>query len=133
MVKKPRPRSASTAKGTFSPTRVSDDFRAFVLEQLGDIDSVLARSMFGGVGLYSAGVFFGLLAANTLYLKVDDTNRDAYEAEGMAAFRPYADKPMTMSYYQVPARVLEDADELTKWVRASIGVAARIAPRKARR
>jgi len=133
MARKPRSSRAAASNGTFKPTRVSDEFRAFVLEQLADVDSVLARSMFGGVGLYSAGIFFGLLAANTLYLKVDDTNRDAYEAEGMAAFKPYADKPMTMSHYQIPARVLEDADELTKWVRASIGVAARTAPRKARR
>ena len=51
----------------------------------------------------------------------------------MSAFKPYADKPMTMSYYQVPARVVEDAEELTTWVRASIRVAARGRPRKARR
>jgi TfoX/Sxy family transcriptional regulator of competence genes len=27
--------------------------------------------MFGGVGLYAADVFFGILAADTLYFKVD--------------------------------------------------------------
>ena len=133
MAKRTRTPRAPASKGTLKPTRVSDEFRAFVLEQLADVDSVLARSMFGGVGLYSAGVFFGILAANTLYLKVDDSNRAQYEAEGMSAFKPYADKPMTMSYYQVPAWVLEDADELTKWVGASVRVAAGAAPRKTRR
>lgn len=133
MAKKTRSRSVQASKSTFKPTRVSDEFRAFVLEQLVDVESVLARSMFGGVGLYSAGVFFGILAANTLYLKVDDSNRAQYEAEAMSAFKPYADKPMTMSYYQVPARVLEDADELTTWVQASIRAASGAAPRKARR
>lgn len=111
---------------------VSEEFRSFVLEQLADIDSVLARSMFGGVGLYAGGVFFGILAANTLYLKVDDSNRAQYEVEGMSAFQPFSDKPMTISYYQVPARVLEDADELTTWVQASIRVATGAKPRKAR-
>ena len=133
MAKKARKSKASSSKGTFKPMSVSDEFRAFVLEQMAEIDSVLARSMFGGVGLYSAGVFFGLLAANTLYLKVDDSNRAQYEAEGMSAFKPYADKPMTMSYYQVPARVVEDADELTKWVGASVRVAAGGKSRKTRR
>ena len=133
MAKKRRARRASTSKGTFTPTRVSDEFRGFVLEQLAGVESVLARSMFGGVGLYAGGVFFGILAANTLYMKVDDTNRGTYEAEGMSAFKPYADKPMTMSYYQVPAYVLEDADELAGWVRASVRAAARAARRKARR
>jgi DNA transformation protein len=112
---------------------VTDGFRAFVLEQLARVDSLRARAMFGGVGLYANDVFFGILAADTLYLKVDDSNRGQYEAEGMPAFQPYADKPTTMSYYQVPARVLEDADELTAWARASVRVAARAIPRKARR
>jgi DNA transformation protein len=58
---------------------------------------VLARSMFGGVGLYAGGVFFGILAANTLYLKIDDSNRAHYESEGMSAFKPFSDQPMTMS------------------------------------
>ena len=113
--------------------RVTDEFCAFVLEQLAGVESVLARAMFGGVGLYADGVFFGILAADTLYLKVDDSNRGRYEAEGMTAFQPYSDKPMTMSYYQVPASVLEDRDELTAWVGASVRAAARAARRKARR
>ena len=114
--------------------RVTEGFRAFVLEQLADVDSVRARAMFGGIGLYAGEVFFGLVAANTLYLKVDDSNRRHYETAGMTAFQPYPDKPMTMSYYQVPAGVLEDRHELTEWARASVGVAARTPPsRKARR
>lgn len=49
--------------------RVTDGFRAFVLEQLTDLESVRARAMFGGVGLYAGDVFFGLVAADALYLK----------------------------------------------------------------
>ena len=133
MVKKSRTPPAPTSRGEFISMRVTDGFRAFVLEQLAGVESVRARAMFGGVGLYADDVFFGILAADTLYLKVDDSNRGQYEAEGMTAFRPYADKPMSMSYYQVPARVLEDGDELTAWARASVRVAARATPRKARR
>ena len=113
--------------------RVTDGFRAFVLEQLAGMESVRARAMFGGIGLYANDVFFGILAADTLYLKVDDSNRGQYEAQGMTAFQPYANKPMSMSYYQVPASVLEDVDALTSWARASVRVAARATPRKARR
>lgn len=133
MSKKSRPPTQSTARGKLMSMRVTDGFRAFVLEQLAGVESVRARAMFGGIGLYAGDVFFGLLSADTLYLKVDDSNRGRYEAEGMSAFRPYADKPMSMSYYQVPARVLEDGDELTAWARASVRVAARATPRKARR
>jgi DNA transformation protein and related proteins len=113
--------------------RVTDGFRAFVLEQLADVKSLHARAMFGGIGLYADGVFFGIVAADTLYLKVDDSNRGSYEAAGMTAFKPYSDRPMSMSYYQVPVDVLEDRDELAVWARASVRVAARATPRKARR
>jgi DNA transformation protein len=115
--------------------RVTEGFRAFVLEQLAGVDSLRARAMFGGVGLYADEVFFGILAADTLYLKVDDSTRGQYEAEGMPPFRPYADKPMTttMSYYQVPPGVLEDRDQLAAWARLSVRVAAGAGSRKTRR
>ena len=113
--------------------RVSESFRAFVLEQLVDVASVRARAMFGGVGLYSGDVFFGMIAADVLYLKVGDRNRGRYEAAGMTAFAPYADKPMTMPYYQVPASVIEDRHELGIWAHASIEVAAELKPRRPRR
>ena len=113
--------------------RVTDGFRGFVLEQLAGVESLRPRAMFGGIGLYADDVFFGIIAADVLYLKVDDSNREQYEAEGMPAFKPYAGQPTTMSYYQVPVRVLEDGDELTKWARASVRVAGHAKPRKARR
>ena len=112
--------------------RVSDGFRAFVLEKLADVESLQARPMFGGIGLYSGDVFFGIVAADVLYLKVDDSNRERYESEGMPAFQPYPGKPMSMSYYQVPARILEDGDELGAWARASVRAATRAIGRKAR-
>src|ERR1700693_5640231 len=112
MVRKPRTRTAATSRGKLVPMRVTDGCRAFVLEQLADLQSVRARAMFGGVGLYADDLFFGLVAADALYLKVDDSNRHQYETEAMTAFQPYPGKPTTMSYYQVPVRVLEDRDEL---------------------
>lgn len=103
---------------------VSEGFRAFVLDQLEGLAEVRARAMFGGVGLYAGERFFGIIAADTLYFKVDDTNRPDYEAAGMSAFRPYPDRLETMAYYQVPAGVLEDADELVTWARRACRVAA---------
>ena len=105
--------------------KVTEGFRLFVLEQLAELKHVHARAMFGGVGLYADDIFFGLVAADTLYFKVDDSNRPAFEAAGMEAFRPYADRgsPASMSYYQVPIRVIEDPAELAVWARTAIQVA----------
>ena len=111
---------------------VSHAFRDFVLDQLDRLGGVHARAMFGGVGLYAGDRFFGLIDVDTLYLKVDDTNRGDYEAVGMPAFKPYADRPETMSYYQVPADVLEDADALVTWARRACAVAAARRKKKSR-
>ena len=61
---------------------VSREYREFVLEQLGRVVAVTSRSMFGGVGIYGDGLFFALLDNDTLYLKVDDSNRGDFEAAG---------------------------------------------------
>jgi DNA transformation protein len=105
--------------------KVSDAFKAFVLDQLGELGGVVPRSMFGGVGLYCDDVFFGIIARDVLYLKVDDTNRADYERAGTAAFRPYPGRAGTMQYYAVPVEVLESAIELAAWARKSVAVAGR--------
>ena len=79
--------------------------------------------MFGGVGLYSGERFFGIVAADELFFKVDDSNRGAYEAAGSEPFRPVADRPVSMSYFRVPIEVLEDPSELAEWARAAIRAA----------
>lgn len=105
--------------------KVSDGFRAFVLDQFEELGDVTPRPMFGGVGLYHDGVFFGILAGDVLYLKVDGTTRREYVREGMRPFKPYAHRPMTMGYYAVPPAVLESPLELARWARKAIEVAAR--------
>ena len=84
-----------------------------------------ARSMFGGVGLYHAGVFFGILARDTLYLKVDGSNLADYERAAMKPFRPYPGRQAgTMRYYSVPLEILESPIDLAGWARKAIAAAA---------
>jgi DNA transformation protein len=108
-----------------NPLKVTGPFRAFVMDQLEELGSVVARSMFGGVGLYCDGIFFGIIAGDVLYLKVDATNRPDYERAGMPPFKPYPNRSGTMQYYAVPVGVLENAPELVAWARKSVAVAAR--------
>jgi DNA transformation protein len=112
---------------------VSSSFPAYVVEQLAGIGRVRTKRMFGGVGLYCDAMFFGLLANDALYLKVDDSNRDDFTARGMKPFQPFRDKPeYSMSYYQVPAETIEDADDLVRWARKAVRVAARAQARPSR-
>ena len=62
---------------------------------------------------------------DTLYLKVDDSNRGDYESQGMRRFRPFRDKPhLSLTYYEVPAHVLEDGEALASWARKSLAAAS---------
>jgi DNA transformation protein len=120
-----RRRPSRGSRKSVSPRslKVSDAFKSFVLDQLDELGDVVPRSMFGGVGLYCRGVFFGILARDVLYLKVDDTNRPDYERAGMKPFNPYPDRSGTMQYYAVPVGVLETAPELVAWARKAVAVA----------
>ena len=114
--------------------KVSDAFRTFVLDQLEELGDVVPRAMFGGVGLYCRGVFFGIMARDVLYLKVDDRNRADYERAGMRLFKPYAGPQSgTMQYYAVPLDVLESARDLAEWARKAVDVAKRSEGRRATR
>lgn len=100
-------------------------FVEFLLDQLDGLPDVRAQRMFAGFGLYSGDLFFGIVYDGFLYFKVDDGNRANYMRAGMKPFKPYEDQPMTMQYYQVPAAVVEDADELCEWARRAIQVAGK--------
>ena len=108
-----------------NPLAVSAGYRQFVLDQLEAVGDVTARSMFGGVGLYHHSDFFGIIADDTLYLKVDDTTRPAYITQGMRPFDPYRGRGATFQYYEVPLEVLESAPELARWAKAAIEIARR--------
>jgi DNA transformation protein len=103
---------------------VSDAYREFVLEQLAVAGRVTPRAMFGGVGLYLDGLFFALIDDDTLYFKADEASRGRYEAAGSRPFCPDPSRPeQAMGYWQVPADVLEDPEELAAWARTALGVA----------
>jgi len=112
---------------------MSGTFHAFALEQLGRVFPVTDRKMFGGVGIYSDGFFFALMDGDTLFLKVDDSNRPDFEARGLGPFRPFGEGGETMQYYPVPEDVLEDPEALGPWAEKALEVARRARARKRKR
>jgi DNA transformation protein and related proteins len=112
--------------------KTGEGFLGFVLDQLNGIDDIVTRPMFGGTGLYAGTVFFGIIYRDILYFKVDDGTRPDYERAGTKPFRPYAPPrtPKSMKYFEVPAAVLENREDLTAWARKAIAAAERSASRK---
>lgn len=104
----------------------------YLVEQLASLGDVSARSMFGGWGIYHEGRMFALVADDTLYIKVDDLNRDDFEREGLLPFRyDRTDREVAvMSYYQPPATAIDDRELLCEWARKGLEAAARAAEKR---
>ena len=111
---------------------VSASLIALLKEQLEPLGRITLQRMFSGAGVYCDGVIFGLILRDTLHFKVDDGNRAAYEAEGMAPFS-YEARGKTVqvgAYWRVPERLLDEPDEMLAWARAALTVGRRAAAAK---
>jgi len=108
---------------------VSVSFRTYLLEQLGQIRPVTSRPMFGGLCFFAEGRAFALVAQDTLYFKVDDSNRPDFVAADMGPFMPFGDPDRPMQYYELPAEVLEDSELLAPWMTKAIAVAMKAKPK----
>ncbi len=104
---------------------VSDEFIDYVIDQFTAWADVSVRKMFGGAGLYCDGTMFGLIADDIAYLKVDDSNREDFVKAGSSPFNPFPEKAKTtvMPYYEIPADILENRDQLAVWAERSLAVA----------
>lgn len=100
----------------------ADTFPDYVLDQLRELDRVALKRMFSGHGLYAEGVFFGIVNRGTLFFKVGEATRAAYVDAGSGPFKP-TKKVTLRTYYEVPADVLENREQLTIWARQAVHVA----------
>jgi DNA transformation protein len=112
---------------------LSADFLEFLKDQLRGLGHITTRRMFSGAGLYCDGVIFALILRGTLYFKVDDGNRRAYQAEGREPFsyEVGGQKRTIGAYWQVPERLFDEPDEMIEWARGALAAGRRAAEKKA--
>jgi DNA transformation protein len=106
------------------------------LELLSPLGPVRARRMFGGWGLHAGEVMIGLIAFDRLYLKVGADTREHFAQAGCEPFVYTGQaKPVTMSYWTVPAEAMESAPDMLPWARLALqaALAARQAKPPARK
>jgi DNA transformation protein len=106
------------------------EFLELVVENLRAFGAVTTRRMFGGWGIYRDGVFFALIAQDTLYFKSDDENRAQFEraSPGPFVFEKKGERVVT-HYYAVPEDAFEDAQVMARWARLGYDAALRAARR----
>ena len=107
--------------------KVSNEYLQFIMQKLDPLGNVTSRAMFGGYGIFHEGVMFALITDDTLYFKVNESNRDMYKQSGSKPFQH------GISYWEVPAELLEEASKLHEWANSSIEIAHQLSLKKAGR
>jgi DNA transformation protein len=106
--------------------------RDFLIDLFADFGPVTIRKMFSGYGISADGTNFALALRAGLFLRADEQTIPQFEAEGSTPFQ-YQTRTKTVivnSYWQLPARLFDDSEELADWARAALAAAQRAALRK---
>jgi DNA transformation protein len=105
-----------------------------IRELFAEFGPVDVRRMFGGVGIFVEGRMIALVSREVIYLKADAETIPDFEREGLAPFS-YAtrdgERKLT-SYWRIPDRLYDDAEELARWAHGAHAAALRAANRKAK-
>jgi DNA transformation protein len=106
--------------------------REFLTDLFANFGPVTIRRMFSGYGISVEGVNFALSLRAGLFLRADDETIPRFEAEGSKPFSyQTSTRSVTVaSYWQLPARLFDDTEELSEWARAALGAAQRAALKK---
>ena len=105
--------------------------RDFLIDLFADFGPVTIRRMFSGYGISAEGTNFALALRAGLYLRADEQTIPQFEAEGSQPFQ-YQTRTKTVtvnSYWQLPARLFDDSEELADWARAALAAALRKRPK----
>ena len=106
--------------------------RDFLIDLFSDFGPVTIRPMFSGFGISADGINFALALRAGLFFRADQQTIPQFEAEGSQPFS-YQTRAKTVtvnSYWQLPARLFDDSEELSVWARAALAAAQRAALRK---
>jgi DNA transformation protein and related proteins len=106
--------------------------RDFLIDLFSDFGPVAIRRMFSGFGISADGTNFALALRSGLYFRADEATIPQFEAEGSKPFQ-YQTRTKTVtvkSYWELPARLFDDSEELAGWARAALMAAQRAAVKK---
>ena len=103
-----------------------------VIDLLADWGAVEARPRSRGWALYHQGLVFAMLVQDTLYLKVDEVNREHFQAAGGHPLHSAGGDGgvdtwsyYTWSYWTPPDSALDEAEELAAWAQSGFEAAQR--------
>ncbi len=109
------------------------EFVLHCIDLLRGAGAIEPRPMFGSWGIFIQDRMFALISDETLYLKADDRNRPAFEAERLEPFvySSKGGKSVSLPYWQAPPDAMEDPLLMRSWAQGAVDAALRApAPRR---
>jgi DNA transformation protein len=106
--------------------------RDFLIDLFADFGPVTIRKMFSGYGISADGINFALALRAGLFFRADAMTIPDFEAEGSRPFQ-YSTRAKTVtvnSYWELPARLFDDSEDLVRWARAALAAAQRAKVKK---
>jgi DNA transformation protein and related proteins len=88
---------------------------------------ITLRRFFGGEGVCSGDIMFGMVFGERIYFKTDENTRQTFLAEGCEPFsfvKSSAGETVVTGWYAIPDRLYDDPEELARWARQACAVAA---------
>lgn len=94
------------------------------MDLLSDYGNITKRYMFGGCSLYLSKKIFAIIIDDELYFKADKALAEEFKDFGSYPFTyKRGDKTIAMSYWYIPAEIIENTDLLKNWLDKSLKVA----------
>jgi DNA transformation protein len=99
------------------------NFQNLLVEHLSLLGPVGSRPQMGGYGLYLEDRCFGLIQGHRLYFVADAATQVEFRRRGLMPYDPNPSRPYG-AFFEVPADVLDDLDQVLDWARRAVQVNA---------
>ena len=106
------------------------DFANYCCDLMGSVGPCVAKRMFGGFGISTAGLTIAILVdlgdGEKLWLKGDESTRSRLEAAGCQIFTyPMKGVPRSMNYFSSPEEAMDSPDAMRPWAALALDCALR--------
>lgn len=97
----------------------------YVIDTLSQFGQIRVKKMFGSYGLYKDNIFFAIISDDTLYFKISEIDKPLYEKHGCKplCYTKKDGKPIVLSYWEVPADIIENREKFALWVNRAVKAA----------
>jgi|SaaInlStandDraft_5_1057022.scaffolds.fasta_scaffold22111_3 DNA transformation protein len=114
------------------PKKIPEFLNYFLMDCLEWDNSFSKKAMFSWYAIYKNKKVFCLYLNDVIYFKVWENNMEDYKKCNSRAFSyPKKDwKIGVLSYYELPENILENREELNKWIGKSLSVVNKIKAKK---